>query len=378
MAKYKKQKDGLFKTTVTTGKYDDNGKPIILHLSARSSAKLERKVGEIRSQLKLGTYADDAGKTFGAYARHWYHTYPEKLTETATHLKYKGIIDNHVHGISDMKLSQITKSDVQELINQADGHPDTQRMIKLTVSQILDSAIEDGLLYRNVCSKIHVQVPRQSDLHRPLTDDEKNAISELKKINSFTPMEQLFIDTLYVSGVRTEEALALTFDDVKNSQIDVNKALSWRGGRHIKTPKSNAGYRKIDVPQWYQTEVDEYHRDNPGQTYLFVGSRDKDSLSQSSYKAFWNGIYNKINTYLGGTPKEYYRRRVVSSGTSVTDITPYMFRHNYCTMLYYLQVDVKEAARIMGHSNVRITLEIYTHLSSSKSTIQEKVAGISL
>lgn len=47
-------------------------------------------------------------------------------------------------------------------------------------------------------------------------------------------------------------------------------------------------------------------------------------------------------------------------------------------MLYELKVDVKEASRIMGHSNVKITLDIYTHLDSIKSTICQKVAGITL
>ena len=47
-------------------------------------------------------------------------------------------------------------------------------------------------------------------------------------------------------------------------------------------------------------------------------------------------------------------------------------------MLYELKVDVKEASRIMGHSNVRIALDIYTHLDSIKSTICQKVAEITL
>ncbi len=376
MAKYKKHADGLCKTTISTGKYDENGKLITISLSASSSAKLEKKVGEVRTRLKLGIYANDGRKTFGEYAMHWFHTYPEKLTDPATSSKYKTTINKHLDGIRDTRLSDITKSDVQELINAAAGHPDTQRMIKLTVNQIMESAIEDGLLYHNVCRKIHVKQEQNPDARRALTDREKNAISALKVEKAFTDMEQLYIDTLYVSGIRPEEALALTPFDIHNSQIHVNKALSWRGGKHIKEPKTKSGYRRIDVPEWYQNEVDSYCR-----TYncscLFYDTMNN-YLAQSSYRRFWNQIYNKINSKLGGTPKVMKHNKVITAGIAATDLSPYIFRHNYATMLYYLHVDLKDAARIMGHANVRVMLEIYTHLDSLKSSTQEKISNIAL
>ena len=34
----------------------------------------------------------------------------------------------------------------------------------------------------------------------------------------------------------------------------------------------------------------------------------------------------------------------------------------WSTMLYFAGVDILTASKLMGHSNVRITLEIYTHL----------------
>jgi integrase len=130
---------------------------------------------------------------------------------------------------------------------------------------------------------------------------------------------------------------------------------------NIKPPKSKAGYRTLDVPQWYLNEVNDY-RETHHTIYIFTGD-DGNLISQSTYKRFWNRIYNKINVSLGGTPKILYQNKVKDKGIAATDLTPYVFRHNYCTMLYYLHVDIKEASRIMGHSNSRITLEIYTHFS---------------
>ena len=224
--------------------------------------------------------------------------------------------------------------------------------------------------------KIKLPSVENKATRRPLTDREKSVITELKSQHEFTDMEQLYIDTLFVSGLRPEEALALTYTDVQNCVIDVNKALTWTGGKKIKAPKSKAGFRRIDVPQWYQDEVLSYRKTHHS-IYIFTG-KNGDLISQSTYRRFWNDIYNKINVKMGGTPKIMKGNCVINAGIAATDLTPYIFRHNYCTMLYYLKIDVKEAARIMGHSNVRITLEIYTHLDSLKSTTQDKISSLAL
>lgn len=375
MPKYKKHADGLCKTTVSTKKYDDDGNLIVIPLSARTSRELEEKVGEVKTRLKLGIYANDGKMTLERYAWHWYETYHKPKGGKSAE-KYHGIIKNHLVDLYDKRLSEITKSDIQQLINAQEGHPDTQRMIKITMNQIIECAIDDELLYKNVCRKIKLPAQDTISSRRPLTDREKAVITALKNQHEFTDMELLYIDTLFVSGLRPEEALALTYSDVQNCVIDVNKALTWTGGKSIKSPKSKAGFRRIDVPQWYQDEVTTYHKTHHS-IYIFTG-KNGDLISQSTYRRFWNGIYNKINMKMGGTPKLMKGNRVIDAGIAATDLTPYIFRHNYCTMLYYLKIDVKEAARIMGHSNVRVTLEIYTHLDSLKSTTQDKISTIAL
>ena len=59
-------------------------------------------------------------------------------------------------------------------------------------------------------------------------------------------------------------------------------------------------------------------------------------------------------------------------------LTPHIFRHNYCTMLYYAGVDVKEAQRLMGHSSIKITLEIYTHLAAGGESTRQKLNAITI
>lgn len=56
---------------------------------------------------------------------------------------------------------------------------------------------------------------------------------------------------------------------------------------------------------------------------------------------------------------------------------PHDLRHTYCTMLYEAGIDVLTAKEQMGHSDVKTTLGIYTHLDSThKHRSMEKLDAL--
>ena len=46
--------------------------------------------------------------------------------------------------------------------------------------------------------------------------------------------------------------------------------------------------------------------------------------------------------------------------------TAHQMRHTYASMLFDAGVDVKSAQKFLGHSDVEVTLSVYTHLSRFK------------
>lgn len=374
MAKYKKREDGRFYTLVNTGKYSEDGQPVRIPVYGTSSRDLEYKVGEIKTDLRRGTYADDCNITFGQYAEIWQRTHKcQGMVADATIQNYKNIIKNHIELIKDTRLMALTKSNIQEQVNAKSEYKEIRRMLLITIKQVLECAIEDGLLYRNVARTIKTPAAPKRE-KRPLTNAEKEAI----KTCDFTSKERFFVSTLYITGVRPEEILALTKSSINLSkkELTVSSALSWKGGKKIKEPKSKAGYRTIPLPDWYIEESTPYLK-SVQSIYLFPGANG-DLISQSVYKYFWREIRNKINMQLGGTATIYSGGKVKQYGINATDITPYVFRHNYATLLYYQGVDIKEAQRLLGHSNIKITLEIYTHLIENKKDLKEKINQIAL
>ena len=70
---------------------------------------------------------------------------------------------------------------------------------------------------------------------------------------------------------------------------------------------------------------------------------------------------------LGRVPKDYHAPTGIPQ--LLQHFTPHQLRHTYCTMLYHAGIDALRASKLMGHSNVQITLDIYTHLEQKYKTI---------
>ncbi len=52
------------------------------------------------------------------------------------------------------------------------------------------------------------------------------------------------------------------------------------------------------------------------------------------------------------------------------NITPHVFRHTFCTNMVNAGMDIKNLQYLMGHSDVGVTLNIYTHASYDRAAEQ--------
>ena len=85
-------------------------------------------------------------------------------------------------------------------------------------------------------------------------------------------------------------------------------------------------------------------------------------MSLNAQKNAWNAFINHLNECAGGKKGSGPRKPVMV----IDRITPHMLRHTYATMLFDAGVDVKSAQKFLGHSDIEVTLEVYTHLSKFK------------
>lgn len=86
-------------------------------------------------------------------------------------------------------------------------------------------------------------------------------------------------------------------------------------------------------------------------------------MTHSGYNRFWECIISKMNAAAGGS--EHVK--------AIYHLTAHVFRHNYCTMLYYSGISLKKAAQLMGHADMKMIMEVYAHLDEQKEMTRKKI-----
>ena len=363
MAKYKKRKDGRYATTVLVG-YKPNGKPNNVFLSAKTEKELKEKIFELKMKMKTGEMVKTSDTLLKDYADSWLETYKASASFN-TKAMYVNAINCHIKPeIGHIPLNKIVRSDIQKLINDRQEHPRTCEIIRLTLVQILNSAIDDKLLHENVAKKVTLPKRHKAE-KRALTELEKES---LKKAD-FTPKEWAFVTLIYFFGLRKGEALALTKADIdfKNKSLTVNKSAVINVNQTVikEGAKSDAGNRTIPIPDSAVPFLRDYLK-NLDTFYLFPG-KNAATLSAAQYERMWKHIIKKMND-AATTEKEK-----LIGAKPIQGLTAHIFRHNYCTMLYYSGISQKKAVELMGHSDLKMIMEVYAHLDEEKEAVQEKL-----
>ena len=173
MAKYTKRSDGRYQTKITTDIIvPETGKKKTITVYGKSIAELNANKAKALEELDKGIYLLDRSTTFGAYKWRWLELY-KSSRETNTYEGYRNILKNHTSCLDSLKLIDIRKSDVQAGYNALTGHDDLQRRFYQTVNQILRSAIDDNLIYKNVAPSIE-RTKKVRKKKRALTEMEKS------------------------------------------------------------------------------------------------------------------------------------------------------------------------------------------------------------
>lgn len=363
MGKYKKRSDGRYATTVMIG-YKPDGKPNNVFLAAKTEKALRDKVVELKMKMKTGEAVKTSDTLLHDYADSWMETY-KASAGINTRAMYANAVNCHIKPeLGHLPINKIVRSDIQKLINDNQDHPRTCEVIKMTMVQILNSAVDDKLILENVAKKVILPKRHKPD-KRALTDLEKEAIKKA----DFSEPERAFVLLLFYFGLRRGETLALTKSDIdlKKKLLTVNKTVVF----DVNTPvikvgaKSDAGNRMIPIPdgaaayfRGFLKSVDTY--------YLFPG-KHTETLSKTQYVKMWDRIIRKMNDAITSEKEK------VIGAEPITGLTAHIFRHNYCTMLYYSGISQKKAVELMGHSDVKMIMEVYAHLDEKKEAVREKL-----
>lgn len=251
-----------------------------------------------------------------------------------------------VEAFGDMEAKDISVAQVYAFLDKFRAQGYSQKVISNTrcvFKLIMDKALADGEIQFNPV----VMTPTVKGVERkprqPATESELEIV-EKHKTDSMSARFYYFV--LY-TGLRRGEALCLLNSDIDRdrSVVTISKNVAYKSAQPIiKTPKTSAGSREVHIP--------------PNVMEILPEGKPDELL------------------WFGGTkiPCKTQAELFIKSFRDANGIqcTPHQLRHNYASILHSAKVDVKDAQYLLGHANIAITQDIYTHLENKQRTVVSK------
>ena len=353
---YTTRKDGrLMKRVNVDGKtksiYSDNPKD------------LERQYIDLKYKSNNNINIENE-MTFKKFAEEWIDIHSAGKEEGTTR-EYDYIIKNClVKELGNLKLKAIKKSDVQKVQKEAleGGHQEKAQKIVRFAKSILNEAVEDDYINKNVAMNIKSQkVVREEK--KILTKEEDELLIDCAKTHKYG----LFFLLLRYSGMRKEEIVAIAITDIflEERYIEINKAVNFIHNQpRLKSTKNNKSRRVpiLDIVYDMLNERVQYCKEN-NIKYLFTKqTNQKEMLSDSAIKRMLASFLLAINNL----HKEKHKDDANKENLKEIVFTLHILRHSFCTMMYYAGIGIKEAQNVMGHSSADMVYDIYTHLDLQK------------
>lgn len=284
-------------------------------------------------------------KDFSALADEWKdYRFPQLAYKTVE--AYTPIVERIKDRFGEDSPTNITPQEISAFLKWLAGRGYAKRTVQMhrdITSQIFNYGIQKGTVQINPCD--HIALPRGLQQGtRGIPDDD--AIQAV--MCGLDAPFGLFAYLLIYSGLRRGEALALRYDDIdrKNSVIHVTKSVQYIGNTpSVKEPKTKNSVRDVIL---LDTLADAIPKNEKG--YIFRNSKGE-IMSRSTYTKKWKQ-YCKAIGY---------------------EITAHQLRHGYATILYEAGVADKDAQELLGHADITLTRNIYTHIRNTHKNDVRKI-----
>ncbi|GAK30691.1 phage integrase [Weissella oryzae SG25] len=281
-------------------------------------------------------------KLLSDFFREWYELYKQDVSYS-TKVWYRRTEAHIKELLPGITVQAFNRSMAQEFFNTLGKRyaTETVQKIKYQLHQALKSALYEGIIIRDPITDI--AITGKDGKHKDLKFLEEPQIKALASyIQEIQPSERSYSDMMIYlglfTGARYEELAALTWNDFINGYIDINK--SWNQvTKNIQVTKTKSSVRRVSVPM---NIIDDFNIWSPTHKRTqFIFGDDQPITSAAANKRL------KSQLVAIKSPKM---------------ITFHGLRHTHASWLLSQGVDIQYVSERLGHTNVAMTLRVYTHM----------------
>lgn len=305
----------------------------------------------------------DAGRiTVGEFLRSWLTTI-EPAVKPKTFQQYGDVVRLHLAPmLGNLKLADLRPDHLQHLyaVKLKTLSPRSVQLCHSIARRALNDALRWGLVNRNVCLAVTAPKPQRPEL-QVWTPEQARAFLEGIAGDRLEALYRLAL----ACGPRVGEILGLRWEDVDliKGRIQIRRTLQRirRKGVVVGEPKSGKG-RQIALPTAAANALRRWKK-RQLQDKLLAGRRWQDT--------------GYLFTSSVGSPIEH--RNLIRDFHAKTEALglPYIrfhdLRHTAATLLLSQGVHPKLVQEMLGHSQISLTMDIYSHVLPD---MQDEVARI--
>jgi len=364
-----RMKDGRWRAAATTGRKPDGSLARKVFTARTRHEVAEELTAALRDQQR-GINIKPGKLTVGEFLADWLENTAKPSVRPKTYRSYEQMLCNHlvknvpqaewkkkgldaVEGIGAVRLSKLDLQSVQRFFNEklkAGNSPALVRYLRVVLRIGLGQALKGDLVTRNVAALATPPKVEKREI-TPFTPDQASCF--LKAAMGHR-LECLFTAALAV-GLRSGECSALRWSDVDlhKGTITVRHTLQRKKneGLLLLPPKSEKSRRTIELPAVCIRAL-EAHRERQQQERVLAGTQ----WQETGY----------VFTSTIGTPID--DRKILKEFNALVSAAKlpkqrfHDLRHACISLLGAQGVPLKVIAEIVGHSDIRLTQNVYQHV----------------
>ena len=330
----------------------------------KRKAKRSKKLQEVRQWLADATYINEhsdiehaTNMLVDAWFEYWIDV-KKKTVRPNTVRNYTERYNKNIQKVIGKKvLTEVKPIHCQKIFtNMADEgyRTSTIYQVRVTLFNMLEFAKENDVILSNPCKKsVKSDMGKPSQKKEALTIDIQKKFLEYATGRSYENQYRFILQT----GLRTGELVGLKWEDVdlEKKTVKIQRSMEYRhsvGEWRIGEPKSKSGYRTIPLTD-ESIRILISQKEKNGRIkviqeewsdYIFL-SRKGEPVKNSAYDTALFKICEKAG---------------------INKFSMHVLRHTFATRCIEGGMMPKTLQKILGHSNIGITMNLYVHITEDE------------
>lgn len=330
--------------------------------------KREAQIAATEEESKINQlgFAENGNETIARYFDDWLEVYKKPYVKPITYtVQERNVRLNIIPRWGNYRLKDINRTEYQKWINKLREHysEGTVRRIHSIMSSAMNDAVHDFMIIReNPIQRIKIPKDTEKLNNVPYFSREQlntflESLKTPQKHAKYKHSRQYYaLFTLMArTGIRIGEALALTWDDLDNDRLTINKTLVYplNSEPYISTPKSKNSERTIKLDD-HTVKILRKHKINQKEVILMY--RNYKPSEENAIFHQHEGRWLRTNIV-----RDYFK--VVCRREGLPVLSPHALRHTHAVHLLEAGSNLKYVSERLGHSSVKVTADTYLHVT---------------